>query len=212
MKPTGNPNINNKTYWNMIYSDKQKRDVYAAQGTSINISAGYFIKPTMRFYRAVEEVKEGDKVLDIGCGVGVFTDLVFRERPNCEIWGTDISDRACHDNTVYNPKIKYLCQKVGEQTELPDNYFNFVFSGEVLEHLDEPKNLFLDAYRVLAPRGRFLLTTPCGDAIKSEEHVWEFNHDDIEDLYHANGFDRVKFIYLPDLEHMLVIMAVGIKV
>lgn len=211
MKPTGNQQLNSKQYWNMVYGDKQKRAEYAAQGTQQSLVGDMYIKPTMRFYRAMEEVKPGDKVVDMGCGVGQFTDLVFRERPKCEIWGTDISNQVCTDNTLYNPNIKYLCQKIGNQTELPDNYFNVVFSGEVLEHLDNPKDLFLDAYRVLVPRGKFVLTTPCEDHIHSDEHMWFFTHDDVEDLYHSCGFDRVQFIYLPDMEHLYVIMAVGYK-
>jgi 2-polyprenyl-3-methyl-5-hydroxy-6-metoxy-1,4-benzoquinol methylase len=211
MKKLDNPNINSRTYWNLVYGDRDKRDRYAAQGTSINLAAGEYVRPTMRFLKACDEIQDGQRVLDIGCGVGVFTRLVKTIHPKCEVWGTDISDKAMHDNWKERPDIQYIPNYIGELKNIPTDYFDVVFSGETLEHLDKPEDLFKDAHKSLKTGGKFVLTTPEGDRIKSEEHVWEFTHEDVEKLYLDNGFHRVRFIYLPDLEHLLVIMAVGIK-
>lgn len=200
MKPTGNKNINTREYWNEQYSSLDK---YKDQ------EAGVFGE-TQRFIRAVEEVSDGDKVLDIGCGIGTFTELVTNVKTNCEVWGTDISDTAMHENWKRNPKIQYIACEVGNLINIPTNYFNVVFSGEVLEHLDDPKSLFLDAYNALASGGKFILTTPNGSTIKTPEHVTEFEHEDIEKLYLDNGFQRPKFVYLPN-EHFLTIFAIGKK-
>jgi ubiquinone/menaquinone biosynthesis C-methylase UbiE len=194
MKRTGKPNINFKSYWNDIYR-----------------SGKYYDNPTNRFVTALKQVKSGNKVLDIGCGMGVFTELVKDTYPTCEVWGVDISDSVIEANRQKHSDITYQTGRVGQLTAIPANYFDLVFSGEVLEHLDEPEKLFLDAYSALKPGGKFVLTTPNGNSIPSEEHVWEFIHEDIEDLYHSYGFPVVKFKYLDDLEHLLVIMAVGKK-
>lgn len=203
MKPTGNPNLNSRTYWNTIYSDDQKRQAYVENETIGNES--------MRFHVALEEVKDGDTFLDIGCGVGYLTNMVFIHRPKSEVWGVDISDTVIRDNSIKNPKITYKQGYVGDLKDIPANYFDFVFSGEVLEHIDEPKNLFKDAYNALKPGGKFLITTPNDNHIESDEHVWYFTHEDVENLFIECGFKHVRFIYLPHLEHMLVIMAIGIK-
>lgn len=191
-------NINTQTLWNGIYGDRVK---YVTEQTG----------ETMRFNRTLQEVKDGDKFLDIGCGVGVLTTMVKGTYPNCEVWGTDISDKAMHENTLENPQIKYLHQYVGNQDNLPDNYFDVVFSGEVLEHLDDPNDLFKDAKRVVKQGGKFIVTTPNDDAIRSDEHTWFYTHDDIEKLYKDNGFSRPRFVFLPNLEHTLVIYAIGRK-
>lgn len=210
MKRTDNLQINSRAYWNSVYGNQEKRDQYASQGTSEPVNGQSGVQTT-RFTTALDEVKSGDKVVDMGCGVGVFTKMVKGQYPDCEVWGTDISDQACTDNTLENPSIKYLHQYIGNQTELPDNYFDMVFSGETLEHLDDPNYLFKDAYRVLKTGGKFVLTTPNGSSIRSPEHTFEFTHEDVEQLYIDNGFKKPRFIYLPDMEHLLVIMAVGVK-
>lgn len=211
MKKLNVPNINTKFYWNNVYKNQEKRDLYVAQGVTWNAVDEYNVSPTHRFVRACDEVNDGDKVLDIGCGVGLFTEMVFNIKSGCEVWGTDISDVAMHDNWKKNPKIQYIANEVGNLKDIPSNYFNFVFSGEVLEHLDDPKSLFLDAYKALLPGGKFVLTTPLGSSIKSDEHVTEFDHEDIEKLYEGAGFNKPRFVYLPDMEHLLTIFAIGIK-
>ncbi len=211
MKSTNNPNINSKTYWNNIYGTPEKRQEYASQGTSFADVAGNPIPPTQRFNRTLNEIKNGDTFLDIGCGVGVLTSMVKGYYPDCEVWGTDISDKAIEDNALTTPTIKYLHQYIGDQTELPDNYFDVVFSGEVLEHLDKPEDLFKDAYQVLKTRGKLIITTPLKNAIPSEEHLWEFDYPDIEKLFTDNGFSKPRFVNLPDMEHLMVIYAIGRK-
>jgi SAM-dependent methyltransferase len=44
--------------------------------------------------------------------------------------------------------------------ELPDDTFDLVVAGEVVEHLGSPGGLFEAASKVLAPDGRLVLTTP----------------------------------------------------
>lgn len=210
MKATGNLNINTKIYWNTIYGNNHKRNLYATQGTSVEQSDGVVVKPTSRFEYAINHIESSDKVLDIGCGVGVFTRLVKDKHPSCEVWGVDISDKAIEDNKKENPDIKYYQGYIGMLKDIPENYFDVVFTGETLEHLDEPSELISDAYQALKKGGKLILTTPNKDNIMSQEHVWIFDQQDVEDLI-LSKFKEVSFEYLPDMEHLYVIFAVAIK-
>ena len=147
MKRANSQNINFRSYWNDIYKDDVARTMYAAQGTD----AGHLHHPkgeivaqkTARFTTALTNVKKGDKVLDIGCGVGVFTTLVKRTYPENEVWGIDISDAVIHAN-MHNPEhlgIKYFPGYIGD-LDLPKEYFDVIFCGETIEHLDDPNVLF----------------------------------------------------------------------
>ena len=214
MKRTSEPyNINNRTYWNGIYGDELKRAEYKAAGTSKMVYSGdlKMIDNTKRFETALNQIKDGDKVLDVGCGVGNFTKLVKKIYPNCEIWGTDISDVVIEANKKEDSDIKYFYQQIGHQTQLPDNYFDVIFCGETIEHLDNPQILFKDAYRMLKISGKLITTTPSDDHIKSNEHVWFFEQEDIIQFFKDNGFEKVKFISLPDMEYLFVIFAIGVK-
>lgn len=206
MKKTGNPNINFKSYWDDIYETPKKRELYSCTGTSVEGSTPI----NQRFEKALGFIKDGDKVVDMGCGVGVFTTLVKKAKPLCEVWGTDISQKVIDANRGVSD-IVYRQQYIGAQSALSPDYFDVVFSGEVLEHLDDPNDLFRDAKRVLKQGGKFILTTPVGEMISSPEHVWAFEHEDIEKLYLSNGFKKPEFVYLPKLEHLLIIFAVGEK-
>jgi ubiquinone/menaquinone biosynthesis C-methylase UbiE len=189
---TRHDQINTKVYWNYVYSDFVKREEYDVHGTLINPAriGDVIVKPTARF-------------LDIGCGVGTLTKLVKKTYPEAEVWGVDISDKAIEDNKTENASIKYEQGYVGS-LELPEDYFDVIFSGEVIEHLDEPTELFAEAYRFLKKGGTLIITTPIENHVDSSEHVWMFDKDDIKKFHSDAGFTDLKFHKLPDLEHMVV--------
>lgn len=201
MKKISNENINTKHYWNGVYSDERQRAEFSAQDV---FAPG-------RFIETVKHIKDGDKVLDIGCGIGSLTKMVKDTYPNCEVWGVDISDTAINDDQAERPDIKYVHGYIGKLKDIPENYFDVVFSGETLEHLDNPNDLINDAYCSLKEGGVFLLTTPNKNAIFSTEHIYEFEQDDVEKFLRNCGFKTVEFLYLPDLVHLLVIYAKATK-
>lgn len=193
-------NVNTRGYWNGVYEDRSRRVEYQED------------KPFnyIRFQQAIDLVTDGWKVLDIACGVGNFTRRLKSQRPNCEVWGTDISDAMIEIDKKEDPNVKYLYQKIGNQTELPDNYFDFAFCGETLEHLDHPEDVFIDAQRVLKPGGIFAITTPYKDWVSSYEHIWSYELEDIEKLYIDNGFAKPNMERV-EKEYFMTIFASGTK-
>lgn len=170
-----------------------------------------FVHPSKRFSTLVDNIKEGDKLLDIGCGVGTLLEGVIERYPYNEVWGVDISDVAIEKCKEKIPNGVFFPQHVGSLDKVPDDYFDVVFSGEVIEHLEDPSLLFKDAYRVLKGGGRFIVTTPNDKTVNSLEHVWFITEDDITKFYEDAGFSDVEFIKLPELERMIIIFATGIK-
>lgn len=207
MRKANSININTKEYWDGIYGTPEKRAAYAASGTDREVNGG---QSTERFKRALEEIKDWDRVIDIGCGVGVLTKLIKDKYPNCEVWGMDISKTVIEDNKKERPDIHYR-QGTVDNIYFKNSLFDVVFSGEVLEHLDDPQLLISEGYRILKEKGKLIITTPLQDSIVSPEHTWFFTQEDVETFFVKAGFKDIKFVYLPNQEHLMVIFALGTK-
>ena len=48
------------------------------------------------------KVKDGMKVLEVGCGGGHFTNMVKEYFPNCEVWGIDLDAKQDRKSTRLN--------------------------------------------------------------------------------------------------------------
>lgn len=207
MKQANSVNINTKEYWDGVYGTPEKRKGYELTGTSVEVDGQ---AATSRFSRTLEEVKDGDTFLDIGCGVGRMTKAVKEKYPNCDVYGIDISARVIEDNKKENPDIHYF-QGTVSNLYYSNDTFDVIFSGEVLEHLDDPQLLLKEGYRLLKKGGKLVITTPLQDSILSPEHTWFFTQEDVEQLYINAGFKDIEFVYLPNQEHLMVIYAIGSK-
>ncbi len=93
-------------------------------------------------------------VLDLGAGAGIVSQMNFRGVP-AQMCGVDLDPRV-----VGNPMLDE--GRVASATGIPyeDNRFDVVFSDNVLEHLEEPLQVFREVNRVLKPGGVFLFKTP----------------------------------------------------
>jgi 2-polyprenyl-3-methyl-5-hydroxy-6-metoxy-1,4-benzoquinol methylase len=204
-------NKNTIEYWDSFYKNK-KMDV---------VEKG----DAFKFQNIAHYITDGQRVIDIGCGTGEFCRVLKTIRPHCEIWGSDFSKEAIKKARSYKDGIHYIETDLNEVQKL--EAFDIVVSIEVLEHLDKPDKLIKAMWTVTKEGGVSILTTPYLDHIPSDEHVWEFNYEDIEALMYkrfkkfwvfpwADGTRLVEntntheLVYLPG--HWDTIMAVGVKI
>jgi len=98
-----------------------------------------------------------ETVLDLGCGNGIYFDL-FNKKSN-KIYGVDASEQSI----ILCKKKSYKEVELADATNLPftNDFFDFVFTSEVLEHVDLYLNMIKEIYRVLKPNGVLILTTTC---------------------------------------------------
>ena len=197
MRATGNQQINSRIYWNHIYTTPAREKEYWDR--------------TYRFFTLMNYIKDGDKFLDMGCGVAVPARIIKEIKIEAEIWGVDISDEIIERNKKEIPEGHWYQGCVGCLKDIPKNYFDMVFAGELIEHLDNPLDLFRDAYKLLKKGGELIISTPKEKHIISPEHIWYLNQDDLENLFFTGGFKNVKFVKLADIEHLVVFFAVGTK-
>ncbi|MGH2821768.1 MAG: methyltransferase domain-containing protein, partial [Thermoleophilaceae bacterium] len=109
----------------------------------------------------------GPDVLDVGCSQGIASILLGRE--GHRVVGIDRQHeaiRAARERLDQEePEVRQRVDfRIGEgrAVTFPDDSFDAVLLGEVLEHQLEPRKLLDEATRVLRPGGRLVITTPYG--------------------------------------------------
>lgn len=122
-------------------------------GDLIRLSPIHF-RALRLFYllKALKDVK--GKVLDAGCGAGDFVEALNFYRPDLELYGIDISNKAIK---IAKERVKIAKFIVGSVEKLPfkNNSFDAVLSFDVIEHVEFPQKALAEAYRVLKPKGVF---------------------------------------------------------
>lgn len=103
----------------------------------------------------VDNVDEGDTVLDIGCGNGALTYDVAKKAG--QVVGIDLNEKSISlaRQRYSRENIEYICGNV--LNDLPDERFDVVILSNVLEHIDE-RVKFLKRLREMAPK--FLIRVP----------------------------------------------------
>lgn len=93
-------------------------------------------------------------VLDLGAGAGIVEAMNFKGKAK-RVCGVDLDPRV-----VDNPFLDEGRVADAGLIPYPDESFDLVFSDNVLEHLDQPQQVFAEVARVLKPGGCFLFKTP----------------------------------------------------
>ncbi len=98
---------------------------------------------------------EGRRVLDVGCGLGMYTAAFLRETPH--VFGVEIErERALEARE----RAAGIVQTSGERLPFPDATFDVVFSHEVLEHVTDDRACVAEMVRVTRTGGRIVIFVP----------------------------------------------------
>lgn len=141
------------------------------------------------------------RVLEIGCGEGGSAAYLH----DCqEFVGTDLSEAAIERaRSSYAAKSNFrFLQMDAMNLKFDDGCFDVVIAKEVIEHLPEPERAIREAYRVLKPNGRLVVTSPNRDSLHlrvnrllghqdflcSFDHVREFTYGEAVVLLSGAGF------------------------
>jgi 2-polyprenyl-3-methyl-5-hydroxy-6-metoxy-1,4-benzoquinol methylase len=108
------------------------------------------------FLRA--NVLEGERVLDVGVGEGVFAALLVRS--GATVVGIDVADEPLARARRLHPELDLRLVDGEGAWDLADASFDVVWAGEVIEHVADTARWLSEVRRVLAPGGRLLLSTP----------------------------------------------------
>jgi len=105
---------------------------------------------------AYDLLKEGDKVLDIGCGVGNF--LIRAKEKASEVCGLELNNEAvevCRQRGI-NTYNEFLDKHAEKRT----GYYDMVCMFQVLEHIYDVKGFLEDALKALKKGGILVIGVP----------------------------------------------------
>lgn len=106
------------------------------------------------------------KILDMGCGEGVWLDM-FKEFTEPEnIFGFDIDNEGINkfleleksESSKIPPNNLKICK--AEKLDFESEIFDIIFSNEVIEHVEDDLKTLEESFRVLKKGGKIIIFTP----------------------------------------------------
>lgn len=110
--------------------------------------------------------KNGDMVLDIGCGRGEL--VYFAAKQGADAYGIDFAkDAVALANTLKKKKNHEIQKRMhfkemdAKDLQFKDSYFSHIIMTDVVEHLydEELEKVFMEIKRVLRPNGTLIIHT-----------------------------------------------------
>ncbi|MCH2224301.1 MAG: methyltransferase domain-containing protein [Crocinitomicaceae bacterium] len=99
-------------------------------------------------------------VLEIGTGCGYGIEHLAEKSKKFITLDKAKPDVLSNEILISSDKISFIQMKVPPLKGVPDNYFDFVVSFQVIEHIKNDEEFLNEIYRVLKPKGKLILTTP----------------------------------------------------
>jgi 2-polyprenyl-3-methyl-5-hydroxy-6-metoxy-1,4-benzoquinol methylase len=114
------------------------------------------------------------KYLEVGGGHALYLTEGARQLRTASIQVVDISETSlamAREIARDESRIQYQLMNI---FDFPDGEYDFITMGEVLEHVENPRELLDRIRRLLAPGGRAYITTPANAPML--DHIYLFNN------------------------------------
>ena len=163
----------------------------------------FVLRDHVRFaLRALKESEEEGLVLDVGCGGGLFLQMLA-ERGVKHVAGLDFSLDAARAAWT-RAKVPAICGTLS-RPPLPDSSCAMITMYHVLEHLYDPGSYLEAAHKLLKRDGRLIIQVPNAacwqfllfgerwNGIDVPRHLINFRLSDIDNLLSHCGFEVLRY-------------------
>lgn len=144
----------------MRYNEFYKNIGFKNEIVRLEKQVNLFSKKEMKTLKLMG-IKDGSKILDLGCGPGFYTEKLLNEFSKSKIVALD-SDKYLIEfakkmlEEKYKKRIDFITQDI-EKNNIPNDTFDYVISRLVFQHLDNPLNVAKEIYRILKPGGKVII-------------------------------------------------------
>lgn len=151
-----------------------------------------------RYAQASQFIRDGDRVIDVACGLGYGTAQLARNSRPSSLIGLDASEYAVdYANTNFSDVASVALNfRVGDAQKLDDmadGSADFAVSVETLEHLPQPELLLAELARILVSGGLLYASVPNDWSDETGEdpnpfhfHVYDWQR--LVDQFRRSGF------------------------
>ncbi len=187
----------------------KEQEAQEARKQAAKASGGTSADPIYRL--VTQEAQERHicgSVLDFGAGTGNLARLLCENPAISQVTATDIMD---YGGRFQHPKLAWVFHDLNYDIRLEQNSAEAVFAVEVIEHLENPRHLARQWFRVLKPGGVLLVTTPNNENWRSvlsllfkshfhaftgasyPAHITALLRRDMERIFQEAGFTQISF-------------------
>lgn len=137
------------------------------------------------------------RILDVGCGAGIFAAALKRERPGAEVWG--VEPEALAHASAAKLLDRTLHGLFDDTLGLPEAHFDAIVFNDSLEHFPDHRPALRLARRLLAPGGVLVASVPNVRYWPHLRHYlfeadWRYEDEGIRDHTHLRFFTKRSFI------------------
>lgn len=150
------------------------------------------------------------KHLDFGSGKGELLRQISQKLPKLQLAGIDLMDRP----DALDLEIGWSSVDLNKDLKTKDQEFDSITAIEIIEHLENPRHVFRELYRVLRKEGLLILSTPNNESWRSigsflmrghfvaftdssyPAHITPLNRKDLLRIAQEAGFQFVQWDYI----------------
>ncbi len=111
------------------------------------------------------DIKRQSRILEIGCGTGNYI-IALYNATKASSWAIDPSEEMLDQARKRSTAISFQ-QGQAEALQFENNFFDFLFSVDVIHHLRDVVSYFTEAFRILGPGGKICTVTDSEDIIRT---------------------------------------------
>lgn len=116
----------------------------------------------LKAYELVSAISSRGKLLDFGAGQGRFLEMIGNLNFT-QMSGVDLMKRPNQKSQNYD----WIEADLNEKLPITEDNFDIIVGIEVIEHLENPRAMVRELYRLLKPGGNLILSTPNNESIRS---------------------------------------------
>jgi SAM-dependent methyltransferase len=151
----------------------------------------------------LSQAKLGDRILDLGAGIGTFAERISKQGFNVCCVEPDPSQAAVITNlrlSVFN-----------DLSQIENNSLDYVYTLNVLEHIEDDRAILCELYSKLKPSGRLLIYVPAFQILYSSMdqkvgHYRRYTRKGLNSIVTQAGFNVIETRYADSLGFFATIL------